>query len=155
MSSVPVWRLCAAKYAGTAFSGEGAKLYGGRWSPPGCALVYVSESRALAVVEVLANAENPERLTQIPWVLVPAELPAALVEKPARYPESWRKFPHTLATQEFGREWAKELRSAALRVPSAVVPGEFNYLLHPAHPDFKHVKIGKPEAFAFDPRLSA
>ena len=153
MSRVQVWRLCSAKYARSAYDGEGARLFGGRWSPNGIAVIYCAESRALAVIEVLANAEEPERLFDLAWVFVPAELPAALIEKPARVPESWRQFPHALATQDFGAAWAKAQRSLALRVPSAVVPGEFNYLINPAHPDFGQMKIGAAEPFAFDPRL--
>ena len=154
MSSLFVWRLCAAKYAATAFDGEGARLYGGRWSPKGISVNYTAESRALAVVEVLAQVDDRARLADLRWVLVSAELPEALIEKPARYPADWRQFPRTLTTQAFGESWAKEARSVALRVPSAVVPGEFNYLLNPAHPDFSRVKIAKPEPFSFDPRLT-
>jgi RES domain-containing protein len=91
-AEVLVWRLCAAKYAGTAFDGEGARLYGGRWSPRGVPIAYCAESRALAVVEVLANAQEPERLTAVEWVFVPAHVPAELVEKPSRFPEDWRRF---------------------------------------------------------------
>lgn len=154
MSSLVVWRLCAAKYAATAFDGDGARLYGGRWSPKGIAVNYTAESRALAVVEVLAQVDDRMRLVDLRWVLVSAELPEALIEKPARYPAEWRQFPRTLTTQAFGETWAKEARSVALRVPSAVVPGEFNYLLNPAHPDFARVKIARPEPFSFDPRLT-
>jgi len=153
MSAVPVWRLCAAHYAATAYDGEGARRYGGRWSPPGIPLAYCAESRALTVVEILANAEETDRLLALAWVLVPAEIPASLIEKPPRFPEDWRRFPHPASTQEVGAAWARELRSAALRVPSVVVPGEFNYLLNPLHPDFKDVRLGKPEPFSFDPRL--
>ncbi len=153
MSSLLVWRLCSAKYAATAFSGEGAELYGGRWSPPGIKIVYCAESRALAVVEILANAEEQERLSALKWVLVSAEIPGDQVEKPARFPETWRQYPHPRDTQLVGSAWAKEQRSLALRVPSVVVPGEFNYLLNPAHPAFPKVKVGKPEPFTFDPRL--
>ncbi len=153
MSEVLVWRLCAAKYLVHAFDGEGARLNGGRWSQLGVPLSYCAESRALAVVEVLANVDEPTRLTHIPWVLVPAVIPAALIEKPSRYPDAWRNYPHDPATQEFGTRWATELRSAALRVPSAVVPGEFNYLLNAKHPDFRQVQIGNPEPFTFDGRL--
>lgn len=153
MSVVSVWRLCSAKYAETAYDGEGAKLFGGRWSPAGISVVYCAESRALAVLEVLANAEEPERLFDLAWVFVPADVPDNLIEKPARYPESWRQFPHSLATQDFGAAWARHQQTLALRVPSAVVPGEFNYLINPRHADFTRVKIGKPEVFAFDPRL--
>lgn len=154
MSVLSVWRLCLAKYAGTAYGGEGARLFGGRWSPPGINVAYCAESRALAVVEVLANAEEPDRLSHLSWVFVPAEIPARLIERPARYPESWRQFPHSGATQDFGAEWVRAGRSVALRVPSAVVPGEFNYLINPAHPDFDAVKVGAAETFFFDPRLA-
>lgn len=155
MSTLQVWRLCAAKYGPQAYDGEGARLFGGRWSPRGVAVVYCAESRALAMVEVLANVDKRERLFGLAWVLVPADIPLALVEKPPRYPDDWRSFPRTAGAQRFGAEWARAQRSAALRVPSAVVPGEFNYLLNPAHPHFKQVKIGPPEPFDFDPRLTA
>lgn len=154
MSALVVWRLCAAKYAATAYDGSGARLYGGRWSLPGTALAYAAESRALAVVEVLANADDPDVLLHLDWVFVGAELPAAHVEHAARVPESWRRFPHSIETQLFGTEWARSGRSVALRVPSAVVPGEFNYLVNAAHPAFSQVRIGKPEPFAFDARLA-
>ena len=105
------------------------------------------------MVEVLVNAEEPERLFDLAWVFVPAEIPADLIEKPSRFPESWRQFPHSPATQDIGAAWARAKRSVALRVPSAVVPGEFNYLINPAHADFSQVKVGKAVSFTFDPRL--
>ena len=153
MSWPPVWRLCAAKYAATAFDGEGARLFGGRWSPPGIALTYCAESRALAVVEVLANTGESKRLFALAWVLVSAEIPVDLIERTARFPDSWRQFPRSTATQDFGAKWAREKRTVAMRVPSAVVPGEFNYLLNPAHTDFHRIKLGRPEPFSFDARL--
>ena len=149
-----MWRLCAAKYGDSAFSGEGARLYGGRWSPRGVAVAYAAESRALAVVEVLANVDDAETLFDVAWVFVSAEVPPACIEKPSRFPASWRQFPHSSETQVVGAEWARAARSVALRLPSAVVPGEFNYLINPAHPDFKDVKIGRPVSFSFDPRLT-
>ena len=153
MSSLLVWRLCSAKYAAMAFSGEGAKLYGGRWSAPGYRIAYCAESRALAMVEVLANADEQDRLFSLQWVLISAEIPTNLVEKPDRFPENWRQYPHPSSTQLIGNQWVQAQRSLALRVPSAVVPGEFNYLLNPAHPDYAKIKPGKAEHFTFDPRL--
>jgi RES domain-containing protein len=153
VTSLLLWRLCAAKYGPSAYSGEGAELYGGRWSPAGLSVAYCSESRALAVVEVLANADEADRLFALKWVLVPAEVPADLIERPARFPGNWRQYPHPPTTQAVGAEWARAQRSVGLRVPSAVVPGEFNYLLNPKHPQFPRVKVGRPEPFAFDPRL--
>lgn len=149
-----MWRLCANKYAASAFNGEGARLFGGRWSPRGVAAVYTAESRALAMVEVLANVDERERLFDLAWVLIRADVAAAAIEQPKRFPETWRQYPRATATQDFGGKWAREGRTVALRVPSAIVPGEFNFLLNPLHPDFPQVKIGKPEPLAFDPRLA-
>lgn len=148
-----VWRLSAARYAATVFSGEGARLYGGRWSPAGLPMIYSAEFRSLALVEVLVGTDDSDRLFQQEWMLVPAEIPEECIEKPARFPDSWRQYPYTPETLAVGMAWAKARHRVGLRVPSVVVPGEFNYLLNPAHPDFKRVKIGKPEPFSFDPRL--
>jgi RES domain-containing protein len=153
VNELTAWRLCMAKYAATAFSGEGAKRHGGRWSPAGWPVVYLAESRALAALEVLANVDDSARLRHQDWVYIPILANESALEKPARVPESWRKFPHAAETQQFGAAWLREARSAVLRVPSAIVPGEFNYLLNPAHPGFAQMKIGQPEPFSFDPRL--
>ena len=153
MSTRLVWRLCAARYAPTAFSGEGAELYGGRWSPPGLRVAYCAESRALAIVEVLANADEPDRLLHLKWMFTAAVLPESAIEKPARFPANWRRFPHPPDTQAVGAAWIEAGAHLALRVPSAVVPGEFNYLINPGHPAFAKLEFHPPEPFAFDPRL--
>jgi RES domain-containing protein len=154
VSSLVAWRIVAARHAATAFSGEGARLYGARWSPPGLSIAYCSESRSLAALEIIVNARNGTKLIGEPWSVVSAEIPDHLIERPARVPENWREMVHPKATQNFGAKWAEEKRCAVLRVPSVVVLGEFNYLLNPAHPDFAKVRIGKPEPFSFDPRLA-
>lgn len=141
-------------HADKAMSGNGAYRHGGRWNPPGIRVVYCAESRSLAVIEVLANIKDAALLGDQAWVLIPVEVASELVEKPLRVPDSWRDMPYGPASQAFGAEWVQAQRSAALRVPSVVVPGEFNYLLNPAHPGFKRIKVGPPEPFAFDPRFT-
>ena len=106
------------------------------------------------MVEVLVNAEDRDRLRALEWIFISASIPGELIEKPAKFPPSWRDYPHSKETQQFGSEWVKSRRSVVIRVPSAVVSGEFNYLLNPAHPQFAKVKVGKPEPFSFDPRLA-
>jgi RES domain-containing protein len=155
VSELLAWRLCASHRLPWAFSGEGAARRAGRWNPPGVRVIYCAESRSLAALEVLVHVTDPVLLGAIEWVCLPAVFPASVLETPARFPDSWRTFPHTPATQEFGAAWAREMRSAVLRVPSAVVPGEFNYLLNPVHADFTRVKIGKAESFSFDARLAS
>jgi RES domain-containing protein len=153
VSEILAWRLCATHRLPSAFSGEGAARRGGRWNHPGVRIVYCAESRSLAALEVLVHADETSRLGAIAWVCLPAVIPEALVEKPAKVPASWRHYPHGVETQEFGTQWAHAKRSVALRVPSAVVCGEFNFLLNPLHPDFERVIIGEPEPFTFDPRI--
>lgn len=148
-----MWRLCRRQHAADSFSGEGARLYGGRWSDVGVRVAYSSESRSLATLEVLANARDAAALFALPWAMIAAEIPSALIERPARVPVNWRDMPYPAETQRFGSTWAHEGRSAVLRVPSTVVLGEFNYLLNPAHPDFARITLHRPEPFVFDTRL--
>ncbi len=68
-------------------------------------------------------------------------------------PRNWDASPPIEPTMAFGTRWCVELRSAALKVPSVIVPGEFNFLLNPQHHDFKLIKISRPAPFSFDPRL--
>lgn len=154
MSAVQAWRLCARHRAPLAFTGEGSAKRGGRWNNTGIRIVYCAESRALAALEILAHAGEVGVLGAIEWVCLSALIPDDCIEKPPRYPATWRQFPHSPETRDFGDTWARAGRAAVLRVPSAVVPGEFNYLLNPAHPDFTRLEIGQPEPFLFDPRLA-
>jgi RES domain-containing protein len=134
-------------------SGGGAFRSGGRWNLPGTRVVYCAESRALAALEPLVHVEDMEDMAALEWRAIAVSLPADSVERPGRFPGSWRSYPYQSATQKFGSDWARSLRSVALRVPSAVVPGEFNTLLNPGHPAFARLKVASPVPFRFDPRL--
>ena len=147
------WRLVKTRYADTAFDGEGARLYGGRWNGVGTRVAYASDSAALAVLEVLVHLQASAVLPS--YSLVPAEVPAALVHAlaPERLPVDWRRSPPPPEVRAVGDAWVRAGTSAVLRVPSAIVEAEHNLLLNPAHPDFARIRIGAPRAFAFDPRL--
>lgn len=144
------WRIVKAKHAATAFSGEGARLYGGRWNSVGTSVVYASGSKALAALESLVHL-NPPVLFK--YVAIPIEFDESLLEKVAALPVDWTEEPPPPVTKDIGDLWVKAARSAVLELPSVIIPGEPNYLLNPAHPDFKKIAIGKPEPFSFDPRL--
>ena len=149
-----VFRISRKAHA--AFDGEGARLYGGRWNRRGTAVVYASESLALAALELLVHAEAsllPEDL-----VAVAAEVPDALeVESVAlrELPRNWRLHPAPEILAERGTEWAKSTRTAVLAVPSALVPSERNFLLNPEHPDFRRIRVARPEPFEMDARFRA
>ncbi len=144
------WRIVKTKHAATAFSGEGARLYGGRWNSVGTSMVYTSGSKALAALESLVHLNPP---VIFKYVAIPIAFDDALVEKVVALPADWTEEPTPPATTVIGDLWVKEARSAVLELPSVIIPGEPNYLLNPAHPDFKKIVIGNPEPFSFDPRL--
>jgi RES domain-containing protein len=150
---ITAWRIVKKRYAAAAFDGEGARQYGGRWNSPGTAVVYLSESRALALLEVLVRLGSRGPLPA--YVLVPVSFEAQLVEilAPSSFPENWQHSPPNAATQSIGDIWVSEQRSVVLRVPSVIVPDEYNYLVDPSHPAIDQVNIGPVDELAMDPRL--
>lgn len=150
---VTIWRLHARHLSKTALSGEGASRYGFRWNLPGTRVIYCAESRALAAMESLVHVQAVEDLAAVRWQLTAIVLPNAWIGRPSRYPARWDIYPYAQSTQRFGSDWARSLSSVALRVPSAVVDGEFNYVLNPEHPDFIKLDILPAVPFQFDARL--
>ncbi|WP_244438953.1 RES family NAD+ phosphorylase [Paraburkholderia dilworthii] len=146
-----VWRVVTQRYADTAFSGEGARLYGGRWNPKGVAMVYTAQTQSLALLEMLVQ-DSPLRAH---YVMIPARFPETIVERidSASLPVDWRDISARAELQQVGTTWSQTRASAVLAVPSAVVPAETNYLLNPDHTDFVHVEIGAREEWLTDPRL--
>lgn len=147
-----VWRIVTARYAESAFSGEGARLYSGRWNRKGVAVVYTAGSQSLAMLEMLVQ-DQPLRAR---YVMIPASLPESLaIERivPGQLPEGWREGPARQELQALGSNWIRRQTSAVLAVPSAVIPDETNYLLNPTHPDFAAIEIGEPQDFVTDLRL--
>ncbi len=135
-------------------TGEGARLYGGRWNPPGVAMVYAAESRALAALEMLVHLQSQKLLAS--YVAIELRFNAKIVENlpVASLPDDWRSDPAPLSTQAIGSAWVTSNRLPVLRVPSVLIPEEFNYLLNPRHPGFAEIEIGDAVLFTFDPRLA-
>ena len=151
-----VWRLCSRRHALTAFTGEGARRYGGRWNLPGTAVVYTAESLSLAALELFVNLDTED----LPdgFVSFVVEIPAGVRVRhlePNDLPRGWRKYRAPARTQEIGTAWAKDRETAVLSVPSAVIPDDRLYVLNPSHASFRMIRIGRPEPFALDPRLVA
>ncbi len=146
------WRIVREKHVGTAFSGEGAAEYGGRWNLPGVRVAYASSSQSLAALELLVHLNPPQPFQ---YKVIRAEFNESLVESilPATLPADWTAEPPLHSTQRLGSRWATQSRSAVLAVPSAIIPQEVNYLFNPLHPDFMKVRLGYPMDFAFDRRL--
>jgi RES domain-containing protein len=149
---VHAWRLVKDSYAADAFSGMGASAYGGRWNSPGMRAVYVSESLSLATLEILAGGATLDFLSR--FVKIAVEFDDSRVLAVTDLPADWLAYPATATTRVIGDTWLKSRAGLVLQVPSAVVPGEFNYMINPVHPDAKkHLVIHKPEKYGIDPRL--
>jgi RES domain-containing protein len=148
-----VFRLSKAAYAND-LSGRGAEKAGGRWNSKGIAMVYAGETRALCTAEIAVHTP----LGNIPfdYVIISIEIPAsvAILEiKETALPLDWKSLPHSHSTQETGDNFVNQGSYAVMKVPSVVVPGEFNYLINPSHKDAKKIKIKTTAPFDFDARL--
>jgi RES domain-containing protein len=150
---VRAWRICKERFANTAFDGEGAFRDGGRWNSEGVRVVYVAGSAALATLEILVHVSEPDDLYRIPYVLIPVDFEPDLVTEPVALPEGWDEDPPPVASAAIGDKWVEKQTSVVLKVPSAVIRSEFNYLINPLHPQFGELVIGAPEPFRFDSRL--
>jgi RES domain-containing protein len=147
------WRICRRRYAAGAASGEGARLYGGRWNSRGVRVVYASTSLALAAIETFVNLEP--RLLPKDLVSIEGEIPDTIAVPqldPKRLPRNWREVGNE-ALRKIGDEWIGQGRALAILVPSAPLRGEWNLLLNPAHADFRKVSFGEPTPFEFDARM--
>ena len=142
-----VYRLVRGERTREALTGEGARLYGGRWNPPGAAVVYASPSRALAVLETFVHLTLEARSMR--FVLCTIELPprTRLTRHDSERPP--RAFA---ASQEIGRRWLHGGRTLALVVPSVIVPQEANYVFNVGHAQFARLVV-RQEHFSFDDRL--
>lgn len=147
-----VYRLSRAKYSND-LSGKGAELVGGRWNSKGIALVYTGQTIALCMAEVAVHI--PFGIIPIDYELITLEIPDDEIFelKKSQLPEDWKSLPNSYSTQTLGDEFVKKGKQMILKVPSAVVQGEFNFLINPLHPKIKKVKIKKTETFSFDQRL--
>ena len=156
--SFTVWRIATdtRSYEADDLSGAGAKNTGGRWNGAGDPLVYASETQALACLETLVhlNAGGVPLNRYLVSVTIPASVWAdARRETPGSLPVGWDADPSGRAGIRFGTDWMRSAASALLRVPSVIVPDEYNVLINPLHPDSRAVIAVKIRKWLYDPRL--
>ncbi|WP_346881624.1 RES family NAD+ phosphorylase [uncultured Algibacter sp.] len=135
-------------------SGEGARLYGGRWNKPGHNMLYCSKQLSLSVLELLVHVDY-QFINQNFW-FIEIEIPEVIdiPKVPSKIlKQDWRHNPPLELTQNYGTDWLKSNKKLALSVPSAVLPNEHNILLNPNHIDFKNVQITKKEILDIDARV--
>ena len=136
-----LWRLCRRPFAD--LTGEGGRLYAGRWHDSGHPIIYTATEPSLAVLEVRVNLDLPFSLLPDDYVLMRLETPIQPEQIPSLPPKP----------RDVGNAWLASRRSALLQVPSVVVPQASNMLINPLHPDAAHLGIAEITPFAFDARL--
>ena len=149
---IKAYRICRRRYA--AFDGEGARRQSGRWNHDGLPVVYTAGSLALAALEVMAHTDAS--LLPSDLVYLEAEIPVTVKITRLTWqdlPSDWQQNPAPMTTKDLGHQWVQDAQTAVLAVPSSLITIEANYLLNPAHRDFKKIRIQPPIEFGFDPRL--
>lgn len=148
-----VYRISKIKYAED-LSGEGAKKVGGRWNSKGIPVIYTSSTVSLALTEVIVNLGMipfNDKTYAVSHIYLPDSITYGEIDLKS-LPDKWNTYPHPNELKLLGDAWAKENLNLVLKEPSAVVIGEFNYLINPLHKDFLKVTT-KTSTFPFDPRL--
>ncbi len=147
-----VHRIAKAAYIED-LTGIGAKSVGGRWNFKGVSVLYTSSSIALSMLECLAH---------FPIAYAPKDMAMATIEIPEHsiteirkenLPDNWRAVPSPRELKQISYDWIKKKETLILKVPSIIVPQEFNYIVNPFHKDFKKVKLKKVVPFVFDNRV--
>ena len=146
-----LYRIVKCSYADD-LSGTGARLYGGRWNSEGKAAVYLASSASLAVLEVLVHL--PPLMIPEDYCLVEIEVPDSVTEITIKdLPINWKDVSPPNSLKLIGDGFLQKQAHLLMKVPSSIVPMEYNYLLNPLHKDIKNVKIINKEPFNFDERL--
>jgi len=144
--NLKVWRISKPGHGKATPNGTGAH----RWNSPGAPIIYAAESRALAVLEMLGHLKAEDLLD--PYVLIEIGVPGGVVRAldESSLPARWRSGPPPSEAKEFGDGWLRRAECPVLRVPSALLPDEYNFLLNTQHPEFFRLSFGEPLPFRFD-----
>jgi RES domain-containing protein len=141
------FRISKANYAKSLQASGSAN----RWNRSGQFVLYCASSRALATLELLAhrNAIMPKA----PYKLMHMEFDERLVTSIGKLPKQWNTIAGMHKTQALGAAWYQKQGSVVLKVPSALIKDEYNFVINVNHPDFKKVSLVRTENFVWDGRL--
>lgn len=135
--------------------GIGGMLYPGRWHEKGNRVVYASEHRSLAAFETLVHLSKTRLLTNN-FILITIHIPdnPSILDVPAEVLEpGWDGYAHLPSIQQYGTRFLKEKKYLMLKVPSAIIKQEFNYIINPLHEQFSACQVTDIQSFSFDERL--
>ena len=144
------YRIILEKWAGhLTASGRAA-----RWNSNGRFTLYTASTRALACLENMVHRRSigQDELFRVTLIEIPDDLKIKKITK-RKLPGDWQEYINYAACQAIGDAWLKNIETAVLQVPSAIISEEYNYLMNPQHPDCARIKVHAAEKFTFDERL--
>lgn len=148
-----VYRLGNTEYAHD-LTGDGARINGGRWNHLGVPVLYTSQSRALAVLEFSVNVNIERIIRNLSMTII--EIPEDIHEINVNLlPGNWRDYPAPVSTKDFGTQILYRVSHAIIKIPSTVIPQEFNYLINPLHTKSRLCKIKEVIDFVYDIRIKS
>jgi RES domain-containing protein len=147
-----VYRIGRTKFAGD-LTGEGARLNGGRWNHKLTPCLYASESKSLALLEYTVNVNVDDIPRALSFVTLRVPDTSIEIFEEAQLPGNWKEMPAPASTRNFGTQLLKKAKSLVIKIPSAVISDEWNYLINPAHPGSKDCKIIDMRDFVYDVRI--
>ena len=148
------YRITQESYSND-LSGDGSRIFGGRWNSEGRYALYTSANRSLALLETLAHI--PAKLFRnkkyiLVTVFLPDKAPLKFIEE-KDLPNNWDALDIQHVTQKIGDNFLEEQKGLLFRVPSVLMPEEFNYIINPLHPSMKQVKVIHHREIRFNDRL--
>jgi RES domain-containing protein len=147
-----VYRVTRIKHANI-LDGAGSRINGGRWNNTGTPCIYTSENRALGVLEYAVNVKSNEIPPDLVIVTFKLHVDTSTIHKPTDLPNNWRSISINPETKDFGTALLQKAQNLVIKIPSVVIPEEYNYIINPAHPDIKKISVVDVSPFSFDARL--
>jgi len=152
---IQAWRVIKKKHLSEALSGEGTRLGGGRWNHVGIPVVYASETLSLTVLALFIPFTRRDIIISKSLLAIPVLIPDTIKTIEVHVQDltpGWDSSPPPNFTRDIGTKWARTGASPVLRVPSAIIPEEHNFVINVKHPDFINITVGDPRHFALDAR---
>lgn len=134
-------------------TGRGSEIAGGRWNDPGIPAVYLAENISLSILETIVHCQKISDLHN--RVILSIYVPEHTVDELELniLPSDWNKSPWHNFTIEYGSNWLSSRKNYILKIPSAVVPNEYIYLINPTHVYHSEIKVERKDTFLPDNRL--
>lgn len=147
-----IYRLTREAYKDD-LSGFGAFTYGGRWNSRGLYALYAAEHISLAVLEIVVNYDRSLIKMQPTYCLQEIQVPEnSVIETDIKaLKKNWLN--DWDYSRYVGDQFLQSRSGLLLKVPSAVIPEEHNFLINPVHTDFKKLKLMRNKPYGIDRRL--